>query len=148
LRLRNVEVSDIGDLFKWRNHTVIKKNFFYTKSISWEEHKRWLDTKIKDPNAQIYIAFCGGEKVGTVRFEDMDDTVKVSVMLNPDFLNKSLGSKIIGLAVKKFINEMKTSKPLIAEIKKDNIASIKAFQKAGFNESHLTFVYNTNKGSN
>lgn len=37
-------------------------------------------------------------------------------------------------------NGKKPNKPIIAEIKKDNIASIKAFQKAGFKGSHVTYV--------
>jgi len=30
---------------------------------------------------------------------------------------------------------------IIAEIKKDNVASIKAFEKTGFKESHVTYFY-------
>ncbi len=140
--LRESGVEDCSDLFKWRNHSAIRKNFFNSNPISWDEHKRWFDTKSKDPNTNIYIACCGEEKVGTVRFDDVDGFVKVSVMLNPDYLNKCLGSKVISLAVKVYKNKIKTVKPIIAEIRKDNIASIKAFTKAGFGESHRVLVYN------
>lgn len=139
--IRDVTVEDCRDLFTWRNHAVIRKYFFNTNPIPWDEHKRWFDTKSKDPNTNIYIACCGEEKVGTVRFDDVDGFVKVSVMLNPDYLNKSLGSKVIGLAVEEYKNTMKTGKPIIAEIRKDNIASIKAFTNAGFGESYRVLVY-------
>ena len=85
----------------------------------------WFDVKSKDSNTNIYIACCGEEKVGTVRFDDVDDSVKVSVMLNPDYLNKGLGSEIIGLAVEEYKNKIKMGKTIIAEIRNDNIASIK-----------------------
>jgi RimJ/RimL family protein N-acetyltransferase len=106
-----------------------------------DEHEKWFKTKIKDSYTSIYIACSGKDKVGSIRFEDKGEAVKVNVMLNPDFLGKGLGSKIIKLGTEKFIKQRHGDKQIIAEIKRDNIASIKAFQKAGFEESHLTLVY-------
>ena len=37
--------------------------------------------------------------------------------------------------------EKKSGKPIVAQIKKDNIASIKAFEKAGFEEAFRTYVF-------
>jgi UDP-2,4-diacetamido-2,4,6-trideoxy-beta-L-altropyranose hydrolase len=142
IAFRDAGVEDCNDLFKWRNHTGIRKYFFNSDPVSWSEHKRWFDVKSKDSNTNIYIACCGEEKVGTVRFDDVDDSVKVSVMLNPDYLNKGLGSEIIGLAVEEYKNKIKMGKTIIAEIRNDNIASIKAFTKAGFGEHHRVLVYN------
>ncbi len=139
--LREACIEDCRDLFKWRNHPIIRKNSFNTNPMSWNEHERWFKTKSKDPRTKIYIACCGKDKVGTVRFDDLDRMIKVNIMLNPDFLSKGLGSKVIRLGIEKLISEIKLDKPIIAEIKKENIASIKAFQKVGFKESHLTFVY-------
>ena len=136
-----MEGSDMGDLLKWRNHPVIRENSFSTNAISLNEHERWFKKKIKDPSSKIYIACCGDGKIGMIRFDDHGDVIKVNVMLNPDFLNKGLGSKVIKLGVEKLISEIKLDKPIVAEIKNDNIASIKAFQKVGFKESHSTFVY-------
>ena len=81
------------------------------------------------------------QRTGAVRFEDIGDAIKVSIMLNPEYLGKGFGAEIIRAAVEKFISEKKINKPIIAAIKKDNIASIKVFQKANFIESYLTFVY-------
>lgn len=66
-------------------------------------------------------------------------------MLNPDFLGKGLGSKVIILGTEIFIKEKKPAKPIIAEIKKDNIASVKAFQKAGFKENFTTYVFDMDR---
>ena len=141
LRLRDLEVEDIHDLFTWRNHPDIRKNSFNTDTLLWDEHEKWFKTKSKDPDTAIYIACYKNYKVGSIRFENKDIAIKVSVMLNPDFLGKGIGSKLINLATKKFINDRMPDKPIVAEIKKDNIASVKAFQKAGFKESHVTLVY-------
>jgi len=134
----------MDDLFKWRNHPVIRENSFNTEPVSRDEHERWFQRKIKDQNSQIYIACFDDNKIGIVRFDETGDVIKVSVMLNPDYFGKGLGSEIIRLGAERFIREKNPCKPVIAEIKKDNTVSIKAFQKAAFKESYSTFVYNKN----
>lgn len=141
LKFRPVESDDINDLFEWRNHQEVRKNSFSSKPLSWDEHEKWFKVKLKDPGTVIYMVYTEGEKVGSIRFEEKGDAIKVSVMLNPDFFGKGLGAEIIKSGTEKFIREKKCKKPVIAEIKKDNIASIKAFEKAGFLESHITFIY-------
>ena len=138
-----MEGSDMDDLLKWRNHPVIRENSFSTNAISLNEHERWFKKKVKDPSSKMYIACCGDGKIGMIRFDDHGDVIKVNVMLNPDFLNKGLGSKVIKSGVEKLIGEIKLDKPIVAEIKNDNIASIKAFQKVGFKESHLTYIFDS-----
>lgn len=132
LKLKKVEISECDNLFKWRNHPDVRKHSFNTKVISWQEHKEWFYSKIKDPNTKIYVATLGKDKIGVIRFEIEDDSAKVSVNLNPDFLGKGLGSKIIKLGTKKFLQEAKVRKGIAAEIKEDNIASKKVFSKAGY----------------
>jgi RimJ/RimL family protein N-acetyltransferase len=66
-------------------------------------------------------------------------------MLNPDFLGKGFGSKVIKIGVEEFIKDKNPKESLIAEIKKDNIATIKAFQKAGYKENHLTYIFDLNR---
>lgn len=142
--LRNVELSDIKVLFKWRNHPLVRKNSFNSNLISWAEHAEWFETKTKELGTTIYMACSGEDKIGTIRFEYKDDAVKVSVMLNPDYIGKGLSSEVIMLAVKKYLNNAKEfDKPLIAEVKRGNTASVKAFEKVGFKESHLTLIYDT-----
>ena len=145
LSFREVKRSDIDDLFRWRNHPDIRKNFFNTNPVSWAEHEKWFNDKLQDPQVVIYIAFDGENKIGSIRFEDKGSAVKVSVMLNPDFLGKGFGTEVIRLGTARFIKEKNPDKPIHAEIKKDNIASIKAFQKAGFEESHVIYVLDVKK---
>ena len=141
IEIREIQDDDINDLFNWRNHPEVRKNFFNTNPISWDEHEKWFKAKIKDSYTSIYIACSGKDKVGSIRFEDKSDVIKVSIMLNPDFLGKGFGSEVIRLGTERFIKEKNPYKPIHAEIKRDNIASLKAFQKAGFEESYLVFVY-------
>jgi L-amino acid N-acyltransferase YncA len=97
--------------------------------------------KLKDPDTVAYMAYYKKEKIGTIRFESNAYVIKTSVMLNPLFLGKGFGPKVIKLGVERFMKEKKSDMQIIAEIKKDNVASIEAFQKAGFKESHVTYSY-------
>jgi len=141
ISLRGVQANDMQDLFNWRNHPDIRKNFFNTKPISWDEHKRWFKEKIGDSKTTIYMAYCQAQKIGTVRFENKENAIKTSVLLSPDYIGKGLGAEIIRIGTDRFIKDKSPTKPIIAEIKKDNIQSIKAFQKAGFKESYVTYIF-------
>lgn len=147
LRIRALEDDDINDLFKWRNHPEVRKKSFNTLILSWNEHERWFKVKKEDPNTKIYLACRNEQKIGSIRFEDRGEAIKVSVMLNPDFLGKGLGSEVIKLGTERFIEEENSDKPIHAEIKKDNIASFKAFQKAGYRESHVVYIWKGNDGN-
>ena len=145
INLTKVGITDINDIFEWRNHPDIRKNFFNQELLSWEEHEKWFMAKLKDPDVTAYMAYYKKEKIGTIRFESNEYVIKTSVMLNPLFLGKGFGSQVIKLGVEKYIKEKKPKKSLIAEIKKDNITSIKAFQKAGYKENHLTYIFDLNQ---
>ena len=145
INLTKAGIADANDIFEWRNHPDIRKNFFNQELLSWEEHEKWFMAKLKDPDTTVYMAYYKKEKIGTIRFESKESVIKTSVMLNPLFLGKGLGSQVIKLGVEEYIKEKKPKKSLVAEIKKDNITSIKAFQKAGYRESHLVFVFDLNQ---
>lgn len=87
------------------------------------------------------MAYCRVNKIGSIRFESKENPIKTNVMLNLDYIGKGLGAEIIRIGTDRFIKEKSPAKPIIAEIKKENIKSTKAFQKAGFKESCVTHVF-------
>ena len=147
INLTKAGITDINDIFEWRNHPDIRKNFFNQELLSWEEHEKWFMAKLKDPDTTIYMAHYRNEKVGAIRFEVNDSVIKTSLMLNPLFLGKGLGPRVIKLGVEEYIKEKKPDMQIIAEIKEDNLASINAFKKAGFKTDHLTLLFDTNRNT-
>lgn len=130
--LNTITKNDRRDIWLWRNHPEARKSFFNTEVVSWQEHKKWVASKIKDSHTKIYIARLDKERIGVIRFEIGNICVKVSVNLNPDFFGRGLGSRVIRAGTEKFFEETEIKKPIIAEIKRDNIASQNAFTKAGY----------------
>ncbi|MBI4833593.1 MAG: GNAT family N-acetyltransferase [Planctomycetes bacterium] len=130
--LKTVNEKDCKDLWLWRSFFRVRKNFFSQRPILWREHKKWFYSKLLDPATKMYLARRARNKIGVIRFETGGPVVKVSVNLNPKFIGKGVGAKIISLGTEKVMTETKTTKPIIAEIKKDNIASSKVFSRAGY----------------
>ena len=145
INLTKAKITDINDIFEWRNHPDIRKNFFDSEVITWNDHEKWFNKKLKDQDTTIYIAYYIENKIGTIRFEANESAIKTSVMLNPLFLSKGLGSQVIKMGVKRFIMEKNPDMQIIAEIKKGNVASIKAFERAGFEEDFFTYVFKSVK---
>jgi len=139
--IKNADHNDMDDLFRWRNDPEISKNFFNADPVSRETHEKWFREKVNDIGSAIYMAYYRSDKIGSVRFESKEDVIKTSVILSPEYIGKGLGAEIIRIAADRFIKEKSPAKPIIAEIKKENIRSAKAFQKAGFIESFFTYVF-------
>ncbi len=132
IRLRPADRSDCKDIWLWRNNVVTRKASFDEKRIPFCEHERWFYSRIADNNAKIYIAEKGAKKIGVIRFESGDKSVHVNVNLNPVFFGKGFGPAIIKLGSNKFMSGINRAKRIIAEIKKDNLVSQKAFARAGY----------------
>lgn len=145
LKLRHIRSDDEEDLFLWRNDPEVRKNSFSTGVVTSEEHALWFAKKNKDPNVVMYLAHAGKNKIGVIRFEDKGNEIVVNVMLNPNFVGMGFGSKLIKLGTEIFVGEKRPDRPIVAEVKKDNVASLKAFEKAGYSEKHRVYLYGAPK---
>jgi RimJ/RimL family protein N-acetyltransferase len=132
IKLKIVTENDCKDLWLWRNCSEVRKKSFNSQPISWKEHKKWFYSNINSQATKTYIAYRGITKIGVIRFELYKNFIRVNVNLNPQFFGKGHGIKIIKLGTEKMIKSIKTTRCIRAEIKKDNITSIKAFSKAGY----------------
>ena len=141
LDLRKVTENDKGVLFQWRNDPMVRNCSFSTHIIACEEHERWFDQKLKSPDVVMYMGYLNNEKIGTIRFETDVKRTLVSVVLNPAYIGKGFGASLIKEGSLKFIQESQALTPIIAEIKSENIASVNAFLKAGYQHSHVTLMY-------
>lgn len=131
--LRTVKEDDMRDMWIWRNHPETRRRSFNSDEIPFEQHQRWFTARLKDPNAVIIIAEDRqGRKLGQVRFNKEAPEAKISVGLNPDFFGQGIGSLLIAKATLHFLDTNGDISTVIAEVIEDNIASLKAFSKAGY----------------
>ena len=130
--IRLVKEDDSEDLYNWRNDKRVRVWCCGEKTIDFNDHEKWFRSKIESDKTKIFIAEnVIGEKLGQVRFDETEKGTYISVNLNPDFLGKGIGAKLISSATNRYLRDFNTKK-IYAEIKDDNISSIKAFEKAGY----------------
>ncbi len=133
LILRHAIQEDCHDLWVWRNHPEVRKWAFSRAEIDLEAHKEWFSRKIIDDQVRIYIAEeQSGRKLAQVRFEVGVDGCCVHVNLNPVFFGQGWGNHVIRRATERFFIERLDVAQVMAKVVKGNIASEKAFQKAGY----------------
>jgi len=140
-RLREVNERDCHDLWVWRNNLEVRKWSFDRKEIDYQCHLEWFRSMAETKDSTIYVAENeSSEKLGQVRFQrDKAGAAKVNINLNPDFLNRGLGNKILRKATLQYLKENQKASEVRAEILKENIVSKKAFQKAGYRFSRYAF---------
>jgi UDP-2,4-diacetamido-2,4,6-trideoxy-beta-L-altropyranose hydrolase len=129
LSIRKVEEKDKKILFNWANDPDTRKYSGNSDPIVWEEHTKWFEKKLNDlPDSKIFMVLSHVEAC-FVRFEKKGDWY-VGIVVAPIFRGKGLANESLSLGIKEFYKCVK--KPLYAEIKKENIGSIKIFQKNKF----------------
>lgn len=131
ISFRQAGPEDCRQIFTWANDPVIRAASFSTAPISWEEHRAWFAGKMVDEQCFFWIVMAGGEAAGQVRFE-LDNTVAlISVSLAAMFRGLGLGSRVVAEACAKLFDET-GCQAVRAKIRRENLRSIQAFERAGF----------------
>ena len=130
--LRFAGYDDSSDIFTWRNDKETRKLSFNTEEINIKDHEIWFKESLANPYRNIFIiidAQCN--KLGQIRFDRKKEIAEVSITINPKYRKQGFGSAGLTKAVQCYFDNF-TVKLLVGKVKADNIASLKAFEKAGF----------------
>jgi spore coat polysaccharide biosynthesis predicted glycosyltransferase SpsG/RimJ/RimL family protein N-acetyltransferase len=132
--LRCASKIDCLSLWQWRNHPEVRKWSFDARTIPYSEHRAWFGRKSNDKKVNIYIAHNSeSEKFGQVRFEfNGNHAASINVNLNPRFIGQGMGNKIIRLSTQTYFKNHASVRQVIAEVRRGNVRSAKAFRKAGY----------------
>jgi RimJ/RimL family protein N-acetyltransferase len=140
IKLRPVSNGDCRLIWQWANDPEVRAVSFSSDSIPFENHVKWFEAKLNDPNCCFYVAENRQhESVGQVRFDIKGKHAVISISLDRKFRSQGYGSKLIQLASQKIL-EVSNVAVIHAYVKKENLVSLKAFQKVGFNILEDTFV--------
>jgi len=141
LALRPVRVEDCRLIWEWANDPVARALSFSTEKIPWEKHVAWFESKRTDPSIHFFIAVDKNDvPAGQIRFQINGQAAVVSVSLAPEQRGRGYGAKIIQMGTRELWVTTKTN-IIHAYIKQDNIASIRAFVKAGFISAGMAEVH-------
>ncbi len=142
--IRPVTDDDVHLLYEWVNDPIVRQSAFKTDIISWKEHEFWFDYKLNDPECYQFIGVDDKEKdVGQIRFDFLVPKNKVSaqidISIDKGYRRNGYGVQLLNLGIERLL---KTFPILVihAFIKQTNVASIKMFEKAGFDHGDLDFI--------
>ena len=130
ISLRKINFSDIEFLRCLRNQPDVYKYSRNSWPISWQEHIKWISPIISGTgNKELFVIKNLKTPIGQVRFDFQNNgEAEVSISILKEFWGRGFAARALSLALKK----QKKAKKIIAEIHKDNIASIKLFEKLNF----------------
>lgn len=123
---RKAQMSDAQILWLWRNDPVTRQNSVNQDLVSLDNHLQWFEKSLASKEREIWIAYLGSDPIGTVRTDVKGSEIELSWTLAPNWRGRGLGRQML-------VNFVKgKDKNFIARIRKDNSASIKIAERAGF----------------
>ena len=134
LQVRRTVDADCELFWHWANDPEVRKNAFTSDSIPWETHKAWFSAVLQDHDTTAYVIECDKSPIGQVRFERKRGHYLISYSLARQYRGMGLGEELLKVAIETFKNCQCFT--LKAEVKADNVASNKIFEKLGFSEEH------------
>lgn len=132
ISLREATLDDCSFVFELSNDSLVRSASFSSEEIIWSEHQLWFDGILANDDIQLWIVQENFKNIGQLRFEKISsESVRISISIIADMRGKGLASTIIHAGAEKMFGESMFKK-IEALIKKNNHASIKSFEKAGF----------------
>lgn len=132
--MRLATAEDSERLFAWRNDPETRRASHNTDVVPPERHAEWLEKTLRRNDQILLIAMLHDEPIGTVRFDRRPDSYfEVSINLAPEVRAKKLGAACLGAACDFVL--AKKSAGFHAEIRSENAASIRIFERCGFHET-------------
>lgn len=132
LRLRRVQEKDCRQLWEWANDPEVRPVSFATEPISWQRHLEWFNSKLRDPNAVMYLAVDSADiPAGQVRFQIANTRAAVSISMAPPFRGKGYGKVVLAMATEDLFRSTAVTQ-VDAYVKPNNAASLRLFTRSGY----------------
>lgn len=125
--VRQAGAHDALDVLAWRNDPHTRAMSREQGVLDRDQHVAWFSRAIRSPDRRIYIGESEGRSIGMVRFDRIEDGWEVSINIAPDSRSRGHGLAMLTNAISAFPH-----RPVIAEILEGNDASVRLFQRCGF----------------
>jgi pseudaminic acid biosynthesis-associated protein pseG len=134
LYLRPVEITDARLLYEWRNDKAARENSLHSEDLIYEEHVRWLRHVLGTPAARyFYILMSGTVPLGQIRLSIEEEKALISYSIDAKYRARGYGRMILQCTEAR-LREQGVRLTLVGYVKKDNIASRKAFVSLHYRE--------------
>lgn len=150
MQFRRAQELDSKALFDLANDSLVRQNSFSTHPIVWEEHETWLHSVLSNTQRLLYVFLLRDSLFAQIRFDTTDSDWResiISISIGARFRGWGLAPVILQKAITQLKSENRACIQICAYIKVENIASRKAFERAGFkqverkSEEVLKYIY-------
>ena len=128
LQLRRAKPQDMDLLYRWANDDTVRANAFHTEKIPYEHHVQWFQKMMADASVCQYILYDGDLAVGQIRLTAGND--------GEALIDYSIASLCL-LCQKLDTDKISNVTKLIGQVKYQNQASARVFEKSGFHKTKL-----------
>jgi len=135
ITLRIATMNDCESIYKWRNAEESRRHFFDRGLIKWEDHCRWFEDTIRNPDRVLLVGEFYDQEVGVLRYDHVGEAAVVSVYLLPGTHGQGLGSQLLRAGTDWVKQNFSDVKRIRAEVLFSNFFSRRAFEKAGYKEN-------------
>ena len=139
LYLRKASIEDRELLFKWANDPTVRANSFSTEKISYDEHVLWFDNIMKRSDCIQYILMDNDMPIGQARVSIEGEIAEIGYSICKEKRGMGYGSELLKFVSREIYKNCSNISKIIGRVKPENIASQKAFIKAGYIEKYRTF---------
>ena len=142
LFLRRAEPEDMMLLNRWVNEPSVRANSFRSEIISLEEHQRWFQRTLDDPNISIFIMMLDAQPIGQVRITLDDNIQLIGYSIDVGQRGHGFGTLILSMIEQYCDRKL----PLVGKVRLTNVASQRAFEKLGYGRTEAPdhFIYTKN----
>lgn len=131
---RNVSDKDKERVYHLSNDPIVRESSLNDKTISWEEHCKWFENKLKNKKNIFYIVLNEEDEIlGQIRCDfETKYTGILSISLSSMIRGKGYAKTILLDGILKIFSTNDTLITLYAIVKKENKASNKIFNSLKF----------------
>jgi UDP-2,4-diacetamido-2,4,6-trideoxy-beta-L-altropyranose hydrolase len=129
--LRPARRDDEGYVWEVNNDPTVRRSSIKTEPIAYQSHVHWFEDKLNSPDTKLLIATDGTVPVGVLRLDRHGREARISLALESDHRGRGIGTEAIRLATQQGIEQWDLSR-ITALVRPENVASLKAFQRAGY----------------
>jgi len=132
--------ADCNVIFKWQSTPKIRRYLRNPEPVTWQEHCNWLKKTLNNAKIFLFIVRFKNKSVGVLRLDEINSLHhdnkqwEISIIISPNSQGRNLALN----AIANIPSSFKTH-DIIAEVHKENTASHRLFNKAGFTQLSPTF---------
>jgi UDP-2,4-diacetamido-2,4,6-trideoxy-beta-L-altropyranose hydrolase len=135
--LRAARADDASLIRDWRNDADTVRSSAIARPVSDAEHARWFAATLTDAQRRLWLAEENGVPVGQVRVDFNGDAGVFSIVVAPEHRGRGVGQAMLRGALAEVEREGGATR-LVALAREENLASIHAFEQAGFSRKGLS----------